>query len=199
LVGADVLMLLTDVSGVLDEAGARIPIMDPNRLFTQRASSNTHGTGGMASKVGAARKACHSGASVVIADAKEPDVILRVLSGEDVGTLFLPREHALRARQHWIAYTLRPRGAILINAGAAQALRQSGSSLLPVGVLGTRGQFSANEAVQLIAPDGTEVARGLARLGILDVARTAGRSSQDLEPGGEETVVVHRDDLVLTD
>jgi glutamate 5-kinase len=201
LVGADVLLLLTDVSGVLDAEGNRISMMGLDRTFTQRASTNTHGTGGMASKVSAARKACHSGASVVIADAKEPGIISRVLAGEDVGTLFPPREQALRARQHWIAYTLRPRGAILINDGAAQALRSAGGSLLPVGIVGTRGQFTSGEAVQLLALDGTEVARGLTRLGVLDVARVAGRSKEDVaNDGGEaETVVVHRDDMVLSD
>jgi glutamate 5-kinase len=201
LVNADLLLLLTDVPGVLDEAGERISIMDRSATFTQRASTNTHGTGGMASKVGAARKACHSGASVVIADAKAPNVITRVLAGEDVGTLFPPHERSLRARQHWIAYTLRPRGAILINDGAVAALRVGGGSLLPVGVVGTRGQFTVGEAVQLLALDGTEVARGLSRLGVLDVARVAGRSNQDIAAGtgNTDTVVVHRDDLVLAD
>jgi glutamate 5-kinase len=200
LVGADVLLLLTDVPGVLDTDGTRISMMARDAVFTQRASSNTHGTGGMASKVSAARKACHAGASVVIADAKEPSIINRVLQGEDLGTLFPPREQALRARQHWIAYTLRPRGAVLVNDGAVHALRTGGGNLLSVHIAGTRGQFTSGEAVQVLGLDGSEIARGLARLGVLDVARVAGRAPEDGASGADaETIVVHRDDMVLSD
>lgn len=200
LIQADLLLLLTDVPGVLDENSARISVMSPEVTMGQHLPANPHGTGGIHSKVGAATKAARSGASVVIGSANEPNGILRLLDGEDLGTLFTPHGNSLRARQHWIAYTLKPRGVILINEGAATALRDGGHSLLPVGVIGVSGQFSRGDAVLMVGPGGQEVARGLARLGMVEVARMAGRPSTELatQVGALDTVVVHRDDLVLS-
>ncbi len=200
LVSADLLLLLTDVPGVLDPNGERIGVMSGSSVVGDRKAKNAYGTGGMSSKIEAAYKASRSGASVIIGPANEPDTITRVLAGQDVGTLFQPDDNALRARQHWIAYTLRPRGVVLINEGAAEALRNHGKSLLPVGVLGVRGQFSRGDAVRLLSPDGEEVARGLSRLGVLEVSRMAGRSSAEIatQIGSMDPVVVHRDDLVLS-
>lgn len=203
LVGADVLMLLTHVEGVLDAEGRRIAVMDAGAVVGRISSdADALGTGGIASKMDAAHKACRSGAGVVIGPAAHPDVIAEILSGADVGTFFPPHTTALRARKHWIAYTLRPRGTILVDEGAAQALRAGRSSLLPVGVLGLRGQFNAGDAVRLVDPHGTEVARGLARIGALDVARSAGQKGRALEllfgTAAEDLVVVHKDDLVVT-
>lgn len=199
LASADALFLLTDVPGVLDPDGNRIPLMVSDSKIGERPNSNSFGTGGIASKIGAARKAAHSGASVVIASAAEPNGLVRLLQGEDLGTLFTPDPNALKARKHWIAYTLRPRGVVLINQGAADALRTGNGSLLPIGVLGARGQFSTGEAVQLCTPDGKEVARGLTRLGVADVARVAGKSKEELAEkfGMPDATVVHRDDLVV--
>jgi glutamate 5-kinase len=200
LTSADALFLLTDVSGVLDPDGKRIPLMVTESVVGDRPSANSFGTGGIGSKVGAARKASRSGASVVIASAAEENVIVRLLQGEDLGTLFTPDPNALKARKHWIAYTLRPRGVIMINEGAASVLRLGNSSLLPVGILGVRGQFSANEAVQLCTPDGTEVARGLSRMGVSEVARVAGKTKEEVTErlGLGDAVVVHIDDLVVS-
>lgn len=199
LVSADALFLLTDVSGVLDPNGERIPLMESESRIGDRPNSNTHGTGGIASKVGAARKAARAGASVVIASAAEPDVVVRLLQGEDLGTLFTPDVKSLRARKHWIAYTLRPRGAILVNDGASTALRTGNGSLLPVGVVGVRGQFSTGEAVSICSLDGTEFGRGLTRLGVADIARIAGKTKEELTDkfAMPDAVVVHRDDLVI--
>ncbi len=200
LVQADLLLLLTDVDGVLDPNNQRIAVMDRDSVMAQLENTNAHGTGGMQSKVNAAFRASHSGAAVVIGSGVESDSILRILRGDDVGTLFLPHASALRARQHWIAYTLKPRGDILINAGAAKALREDGSSLLPVGVIGVSGRFSRGDAVRMLTPDGAEVGRGLSRLGVLEVARMAGRPSEELATvvGSLDTVVVHRDDMVIS-
>jgi glutamate 5-kinase len=202
LVSADLLLLLTDVDGVLDEDGIRIPVMhDGAKLGTVRTEGP--GTGGIRSKVDAAVKASRSGATVVIGPALAPNVIADVISGEDVGTLFLPHPSALRARKHWIMYTLRPLGAVLVDDGAARALRSGKSSLLPVGVLGVRGEFHVGDAVRLVTTDGSEIGRGLARLPSTDVARAAGKKGPDLEllfgahGNGKDVVVVHRDDLVV--
>jgi glutamate 5-kinase len=98
-------------------------------------------------------------------------------------------------------FTLRPQGTIVLDEGAANALRAGRSSLLPVGVLGVRGEFAAGDAVRLVAPDGTEIGRGLARLGALDAARCAGKKGEALVSvlGGDrsDAVVVHKDDLVV--
>lgn len=201
LVSADLLILLTDVEGVLDKNGKRIPMMgDGTELGTVVQSGEKLGSGGIQSKLDAANKACHSGASVVIASAARPNVIRDIVAGADVGTL-VPRRTALRARQHWIAYTLRPRGTVLVDAGAEKALQGGKSSLLPIGVVGVRGEFNVGDAVKLVGLGGNEVGRGLTRLGALDVSRAAGKALSELEVafGGDakELVVVHKDDLVL--
>ncbi|MET0413648.1 MAG: glutamate 5-kinase [Polyangiaceae bacterium] len=201
MVAADALILLTNVAGVLDAAGERISSLAlDDTVLERRTVSGSQGTGGIQSKINAARKACRSGARAVIAPSYEPRVLERVLSGEDVGTLFEPTGNALRARKHWIAYTLRPRGTLVIDEGAVEAIKSAKKSLLAIGVLGVRGQFSPGDSVRLVAPDGSEVARGLTRLGAPEAARAAGRrdrppsSSEDAE---SPPLVVHKDDLVL--
>lgn len=201
LVSADLLLLLTDVDGVLDDKGERLPVLDSDAVVTVHKAVSNVGSGGIASKIGAARKAAHSGASVVIARAAADNVLERVLAGEDVGTYFPPAQGALRARQHWIAYTLRPKGSIFVDAGAEAALRTGKGSLLPVGVVAVSGQFNPGDAVRLMGAGGVEFARGLTRLGVLEVARAAGRSTKELASQfahlGTQPVVVHRDDLVV--
>ena len=200
LVGADLLVLLTDVEGVLDAQGERIRVMDDSTSIGNWSSLNDAvGTGGIVAKIEAAWKACRSGAHAVIAPASRPGVLASLFAGADVGTLFVAHGSALRARKHWIAYTLRPRGVVLLDEGAVGALRAGRSSLLPIGVVGVRGQFNAGDAVSLVGPDGTEVGRGLARLGALDVARAARRKHNELEQvlGTSDVVVVHKDDLVV--
>jgi glutamate 5-kinase len=161
------------------------------------------GRGGIESKLDAAKKACRSGAAVVIALASRPGVVADVLRGEDVGTLVLADAKTLRARKHWIAYTLRPRGTVIVDEGAASVLRAGKSSLLPVGVLGVRGEFHIGDAVRLVGADGAEVGRGLTRFSALDIARSAGKRKPELELlfglGAGELVVVHKDDLVISD
>jgi glutamate 5-kinase len=201
LVSAELLVLLTDVEGVLDRHGRRIAVMSDDAEVGRVRRAEPLGSGGMASKLDAARKAARSGAWVVIASAAEPDVVARVIQGRDVGTLFSRTPNALRARKHWIAFTLRPSGTILLDAGAVRALGEGKSSLLPVGVLGVRGQFNPGDSVRLVGPDGAEVARGLTRLGALDVARAAGKKGAELDllfgTGGRDLLVVHKDDLVV--
>jgi glutamate 5-kinase len=202
LVGADLLILLSDVPGLLDANGERVRLVrnvtrEARPLVTSATSAS--GTGGMASKVEAARRAMLAGASVVVADARDAGTVSSILSGADVGTLFLPHPQRIQARKHWIAFTLRPRGAILLDQGAVAAVVERGRSVLPVGVLGVRGQFGPGDAVTLVGPDGREIGRGLARLGASDAAAMAGKKSEDLAAlrGDDDVVVVHRDDLVL--
>jgi glutamate 5-kinase len=202
LVGADLLILLTDVEGVLDEQGARVRVVrEPSDVMhLVRPPSDDVGLGGMASKLDSARLATRRGVPVVIADARDGQVVARVLAGEDVGTLFLPRGTRMASRKHWIAFTLKPQGTILVDAGAAEAVAKHKRSLLPAGVVGVAGDFEAGDAVRVVGPDGREIARGLARYRMRDVARLAGARTAEIEVrigryGGEE--IVHRDDLVV--
>ncbi|MBK7582606.1 MAG: glutamate 5-kinase [Myxococcales bacterium] len=200
LVGADLLVLLTDVEGVLDARGQRISIMtDSSQVGSVEEKGEKFGSGGMQSKLDAAQKARRSGSAVVIASARHPQVLEAIIAGEDVGTFFPHVGEPLRARKHWIAYTLRPRGALILDNGAVRALATGKTSLLPIGVLGVRGEFHPGDAVSLVGADGAEVGRGLTRLGAVDVARAAGRKGAELSVlfGSLDVVVVHKDDLVL--
>lgn len=197
LCDADLLLLLSDVEGLLDGSGRRVPFVRSVAREARHlagASTSGVGTGGMASKVEAARRATLAGANVVIAAAREPGIIGRVLAGEDVGTLFAAVPQRLSARKHWIAYTLRPRGAVVVDRGAADAICARNRSILPVGVLGVRGTFQPGDAVAIVDPEGRDIARGLVRFSASDAARIAGKKRD--ETGGEE-VIVHRDDLVV--
>ena len=202
LVGAELLVLLTDVEGVFGPDGQRMSVMGPNDTIGKVASTGARvGSGGIESKINAARKGCRSGAHVVIAASSRPNAVSHILAGEDVGTLFPAEGAPLRARQHWIMFTLRPQGTVVLDAGAVTAVQSGKASLLPIGVLGVRGEFNTGDAVRLVAPDGSEVGRGLARLGALDAARAAGKKGSELDsvlgPGRADAVVVHKDDLVL--
>ena len=202
LVSAELLVLLTDVDGVLDPSGVRISVMAKDDATKVLPSTSARmGSGGIESKIDAARKGCRSGASVVIAPAAISGILAAIVRGDDVGTLFPCVEAPLRARQHWIAYTLRPHGTLVIDAGATTAVRSGKASLLPVGVIGVRGEFEPGDAVRIVAPDGSEIGRGLARLGALDAARAAGKKGRDLEAvlgsGTADAVMIHKDDLVL--
>jgi glutamate 5-kinase len=171
------------------------------QVLTRAGNSDRIGSGGITSKVESARRASRSGANVVIAPASHPAIITELVSGADVGTLFPRVGLPLRARKHWIAFTLRPRGTLILDDGAVKAVAAGKNSLLPIGVLGVRGQFNPGDAVRLVAIDGTEIGRGLTRLGALDVARSAGKKGAELENvfgnGGSDAVVVHKDDLVV--
>ncbi len=193
---ADFLLLLSDVAGLLDESKNRVPFVRSVAKEARHlagASTSGVGTGGMASKVEAARRATFAGADVVIAAAREPDVISRVLAGEDLGTVFAAVPQRMSARKHWIAYTLRPRGAVIVDRGAAEAICQKNRSVLAVGVLGVRGTFLPGDAVTIVDPEGNEIARGLAKLSAGDAARIARKKRE----GQADEEVVHRDDLVL--
>jgi len=203
LVDADLVVLLSDVEGLLDADGRRIPLVrdvaaEALPHVRAPAGGGGSGSGGMASKVEAARRATLAGANVVVADARAPGTIEAVLAGEDVGTLFVAASDRLSARKYWIAFTLRPRGDIVLDHGAAAAVRAKGKSVLAVGVLGVRGDFRAGDAVRLVDAGGGEIARGLARCGTADAALVAGKTREDLPAERVDlAVLVHADDLVI--
>jgi glutamate 5-kinase len=200
LVGADLLILLSDVEGLLDASGARIPLVeDPAEAVRHvRASTSEVGTGGMASKLEAARRATLAGADVVVADARRDRILEDVVRGEDVGTLFAASPSRISAKKHWIAFTLRPRGDVLLDAGAANAVRAHGKSILSVGVLGVRGDFRAGDAVRLLDPAGVELGRAMMRCAAEDAVLVAGKANDDLpEARAALAELIHRDDMVI--
>lgn len=198
LVEADLLILLSDVAGLLDGDGERVRVVYdvPTEALPLVQSARTSGTGrgGMASKLEAARRATLTGAHVVIGSALEDDVVERIVSGKDVGTLFAAAPQRISAKKYWIAFTLRPRGALVLDEGASAAVGAGKKSILAVGVRGARGDFRAGDSVLVLDHAGAEIGRGLAKAPLLDVARAAGKP----QPRGEEPfVVVHRDELVV--
>ena len=201
LVEADLVVLLSDVDGLLDGGGRRVAVVEDvgrDALPHVRPSSNDEGRGGMASKVEAARRATLAGANVVVADARSTGVLDAILAGEDVGTLFVAARERLSAKKHWIAFTLRPRGDLVLDRGAADAVRARGKSVLSVGVLGVRGDFRAGDAVRIVDPAGAEIARGLARCSAAEAAMVAGKAREDLpESMAELALVVHADEMAV--
>lgn len=200
LVDANLLILLSDVEGLLDAEGKRVPLVHDHKeaLKHVRPSVEGVGTGGMASKLEAARRAALGGAHVVVADARREGVIDAILQGDDVGTLFSASREPLSAKKHWIAFTLRPRGDVILDRGAAEAVRAKGKSVLSIGVLGVRGDFRAGDAVRLLDVDAAELGRGLASCASEDAVRVAGKAKQDLpEALAVFAELIHRDDMVV--
>src|SRR5574340_96039 len=157
---ADVLLSLSDVAGYFDGDPHRNPhaqlvpaVRDitPEMEHAAEDTAGPAGRGGMRTKVEAAKLAMNAGVVMVIARGREPNIIRRIMAGEDVGTIFLPRPAKLRARKRWIAYAAVPKGALVVDEGAATALREGGKSLLPVGVAGVEGDFEAGDMVSVVA------------------------------------------------
>ncbi|NLY95589.1 MAG: glutamate 5-kinase [Myxococcales bacterium] len=197
LASADLLVLLTDVEGVLDADGKRIPLVSDVDAVLElvRPPTDDVGLGGMASKIEAARRATMSGVPVIIGDARDPELLSKLVRGEDCGTLFLPHGSPLASKKHWIAYTLKPKGTIVVDAGAARAVCEGNASLLPGGVVGVRGDFDVGDPVAIVDPEQREIARGLSRFPMNEVARMAGKKPKNGK--GKSTAVVHRDELVV--
>jgi glutamate 5-kinase len=201
LIDAELVVLLSDVDGLLDGESRRVAVVRDvaiDALPHVRPSADNVGRGGMASKIEAARRATLGGANVVVADSRAPGVLDAILSGEDVGTLFVAARQRLSAKKYWIAFTLRPRGDLILDRGAAEAVRARGKSVLSVGVLGVRGDFRAGDAVRIVDADAREIARGLARCGAGDAAMVAGKAREELpESLAELALVVHADEIAV--
>jgi glutamate 5-kinase len=208
LLGADLLVILTDVDGLHDKdparGGVRIPLVRDIESEALPVAGGTGpgglGTGGMLSKVHAARIAGKSGIPTVVAPGHGAAVLAQVLAGADIGTLFLPAARPLGARKHWLGYAQRPVGALTVDDGARAALVGKQKSLLPSGVTGARGGFGRGEPVSVLDAAGQEIARGLACYAAEEVEKIRGKRSADIAAAlgytyGDE--VIHRDDLVI--
>jgi len=204
LLRADLLVLLTTVEGVFRDKARKDRfdvVRDMDEVMTAADETRSAlGSGGMATKLQAAAKVVAAGEMAAIANGRRPDVLVDLLAGEPVGTLFLPKTQKMTARRRWIGLTSRPRGRILIDAGAARALRTR-KSLLASGITGTEGTFDAGDVVAIVDPEGRPVAQGLANYSSEDIHKIKGlRTSQFAGVLGERMYdeVVHADNLVLT-
>lgn len=207
LVSAQYLFLLTDVDGLYtanprrDPDAKRIDVVEDIGALAADVSQagSQWGTGGMVTKLTAARLASAAGCRTVICRSDAPDAVARCLAGEAVGTLFLPVRNAARGRKRWLL-ALPPRGELWLDAGAASALAHR-KSLFPAGVFRATGAFAAQDAVRLCDAEGRELARGLVNHCAADVAALLGRSSRDTDRRLGYTAVaelVHRDNVCLT-
>ncbi len=211
LVEADLLVILTDQQGLfsadprsnpdatlIDEGEAGDPELE---ALCGGGTGGALGRGGMLSKVRAAARAARSGAATIIASGREPDVLQRLAAGESVGTLLKPSQAVLAARKQWLASQLQSRGRLWLDDGAVRVLRTSGRSLLPVGVTRVEGGFRRGEIVTCLAPDGSEVGRGLVNYDAREARRIIGNPSDRIEEllgYVDEPELIHRDNLVLT-
>lgn len=209
LLDADLLIILTDQKGLFD----RNPTIDPTAQLVSEASIYDErlgdmvgeslsglGRGGMITKLRAGRLASRSGTATLIASGHEPDVIARLMRGEELGTFLVPGLSPLVARKRWLAGQLKLKGHVTLDDGAVRVLKESGRSLLPIGVTAVSGAFDRGDLVACVSRDGLEVARGLVNYGADDAQKLCGQPSQNIEAllgYVDEPELIHRDNLVL--
>ena len=209
---ADLLLSLSDVAGYFDGDPNRDPharlIPEVREITTEMRkaaadSAGLAGRGGMRTKLEAAELAMNAGVVMVVAQGREPNVIARIMAGENIGTVFVPKSAKLRSRKRWIAYAAMPRGKLVVDEGAAEALAKEGRSLLPVGVAEVEGDFEAGDMVSVVTrKDGEEreIARGLVNYASGDLRKIRGCRSKDIpkQLGHRDfDEAIHRDNLVL--
>ena len=210
LVEADALVILTDQKGLYTAD----PRKDPGAEFVSVAKAgdpalesmaggvgSSIGSGGMITKILAAKRAAGSGASTVIAWGREPDALLRLAKGEPIGTLLVAQTQKNQARKRWISDHLQLRGAVTVDAGAATKLKNSGTSLLPIGMKSVEGDFSRGDVIAVRDESGLEIARGLANYSSSEARLLCRRPSADFEKllgYAAEPEMLHRDNLVLS-
>lgn len=209
LIEADVLVILTDQTGLYERDPRKYP--DARPITHGRAgdaaleamaggAGSALGLGGMLTKVLAAKRAARSGAHTIIASGREPDVLLRLAAGAEIGTQLVAERATLAARKQWLADHLQVRGQLVLDAGAVMALRVDGKSLLSIGVHQVLGEFERGEAVSCLDDDKREVARGLVNYNSADTRRILRTPSAEIEGKlgyVDEPELIHRDNLVL--
>ena len=211
LAEAELLINLTNIDGLYDKDprshadACLLEIVDKvDRGMIRRASAipGFLGTGGMASKIAAARKVSMAGIPTVIANGLVPDILKEIFKGKPVGTLFLPGDATLCSKKHWIAFTKSPKGRLVIDGGAEKALVQAGKSLLPSGIKDVIGRFSQGNSVLLVNDAGKTIAVGMVNYHSGDIRRIKGLKSSQIESElgfKHDDEVIHRDNLILAD
>lgn len=210
IVEADLFINLTNIEGLYDRNPAEykkakfIPLVSE---FTDEieaiatAETSTVGTGGMKSKVLAAKKVTAIGIPCIIAPGKKRKVLTDIISGKEIGTLFLPMADRLNSKKYWIAFTLRSRGKLIIDNGARKALLEKGKSLLPSGIIDVEGDFALGDPVSCVDGEGTAIAKGLVNFNSAEIRKIMGLKTAKIEPtlGHKDyEEVIHRDNLVIT-
>lgn len=210
LVEADLLVILTDQRGLYtadprkDPAAAFVHVAragDPLLEAMAGGAGSRVGTGGMITKILAAKRAAGSGASTVIAWGREPDVLLRLIGGEPIGTCLVADAPKQQARKRWMTSHLQLRGSVTVDAGAVDKLVKEGKSLLPIGMTAVEGDFHRGDVIAVRAPDGREIARGLANYAAAEARLICRRSSAEFDKllgYAAEPEMIHRDNLVVT-
>jgi glutamate 5-kinase len=210
LLQADLLILLTTVDGLYagdpkTDPNAKlvgtVPVIDETITGMAGSSRSSLGTGGMQSKLKAARLVTLAGESVIMANGSVPGILDDIVAGESVGTLFLPHGGILKARQRWIGLTAKPAGRYIVDAGARRAVQEQRRSLLPIGVVDVTGSFEKGDIVAIVDNEGVEFARGLTNYAATDASRVKGLRSEQVEQllgAGAYEEMIHRDNLVIT-
>jgi glutamate 5-kinase len=198
---ADLLVLLSVVDGIADAAGATVRLVESVDAARQwvRSEKSGLGKGGMDSKLNAARMVTEAGSAMVVANGRAADVLINILGGQEVGTLFLPGGRRRSARSRWIG-SARPTGSIVVDSGAIQALVEKNKSLLPAGILKVTGEFSRGDVVAITGQDGVTIARGLTNYSGAEIEIIRGKRTAEVRALLEESAydeVVHRDNLVV--
>lgn len=209
LIEADVLVILTDQQGLYSAD----PRKSPDATFVQHAiagdaalekmaggAGSNVGTGGMLTKILAAKRAARSGAHTVVASGREQNVLLRLSEGEIIGTHLQATQMKTAARKQWLADHLRTSGKLVLDAGAVKVLEAEGKSLLPIGVIGVEGYFERGDVVACVDTQGKEVARGLVNYSASETARIMRKPSREIEVilgYVDEAELIHRDNLIL--
>jgi glutamate 5-kinase len=209
LIGANLLIILTDMDGLCDSdprvnPRARcIPLVEDIDMDMEGFVGETKSemsVGGMISKIQAARKASRFGIPTVVAQGTREGVLHQILKGKEIGTLILPKAEALSSRKHWIAFNPKPKGDVIVDEGAKKAILQKGRSLLPSGVVKIRGTFDRGDLVTCLGPRGKEFARGLVNYSASELEKIKGLRTDRIEMTlgyKYSDEVIHRDDLVV--
>lgn len=210
IVDADLVIILSDIDGLYTANPATHPEatlvhtvqeITPEVEASAGGVGSSRGTGGMATKIQAAKAATNSGIQLVIASGTEKNAIPRILQGEEIGTLFVSRENRLQFRKRWLAFGAKIQGSIVVDDGCARAIRKAGGcSILPAGIYQVVGDFQTGSTVSVIDKEGHELARGLVHYTASELERIKGCKSSDIEGIlGHKNYdeVIHRDDLVI--
>jgi len=206
LVEADLLIILTDIDGLYDidpkkdkKAKLISTVENADSLATEIGGVGAFGTGGMASKVEAAKKTAHFGIPTIVANGRNPGILRNIFNSRECGTLFLPMEDRLTSKKHWIAFSARPTGRIFVDDGAKEAILKKGKSLLPSGITRVDGTFESGEVIHCVDQSGREFARGVVNYSSAEVEKIKGVKTTDIEKVLSYKYydeVIHRDNLV---
>jgi glutamate 5-kinase len=209
LIDGDLLIILTDLDGLYnrdprqDPQAELIPVVekvDGQVIRYTSINSGEWGLGGMRTKIKAAREVTLQGTPVIIANGRREGVLKEIIKGKPWGTLFLPQKQSLSRKKHWIAYTLKPRGEIILDEGARIALVEKGKSLLPSGIVAVQGRFGVGSCVGCLDQKGRQVAKGLVNYSSSDLEKIKGLKTTEIEKRLEfkqSDEAIHRDNLVL--